>query len=258
MTALVRTLLALVLVAPASAGVTGARPSVALTASPAHVALQGAQGVAVRVTNTGGERVVVDVRRAGFALDLRGRPRILPARRSRTANGWLRVRPLRFALRPGGSTSLSVSARPPRRAEPGDHDALVLLTTRPRARGRIAVRMRLGVVVNVRVQGRIVHRLALASAHVRRLGKQRVVEVLTANRGNVTEELGAERMGLSLRRHGRVLATLRPERRQILPRTRGLVLFRYGGPVRGIVSALVRLSTESGEAATYRVFRLRF
>ena len=257
MIAVVLALLALLLVAPASAGVTGGRPSVALTASPAHVTLDGRQSETVRVTNNGSERVVVDVRRAGFALDLRGRPRILPAQRSRTANTWLRVRPGRFALRAGASVLLSVAAKPPRRAEPGDHNTLVLLTTRRRGHGRIAVRMRLGVVVNVRVPGRVVHRLALRSVHVRHAGKLRVIEVLTANRGNVTEQIRVERVSLTLTRHRTPIARLRPEPRQLLPRSRGLVLFRYRGAARGVVSGLVRLSTGSGDAAIYRVFRLR-
>ena len=257
MIAVVLAILALIVVAPASAGVTTARPSVALTATPAHVLLDGRRSETVRVTNTGSERVVVDVRRAGFALDLRGRPRILPAQRSRTANTWLRVRPGRIALRAGASASISVAAKPPRRAEPGDHNALVLLTTRRRGHARIAVRMRLGVVVNIRIPGRIVHRLALRTAHVRHTGKLRVIEVLTANRGNVTEEIRVDRASLTLSRHGRPIARLRPEPRQLLPRSRGLVLFRYRGPASGIVSGLVRLSPDAGDAAIYRVFRLR-
>jgi hypothetical protein len=248
---------ALLLVTPASAGVTGARPSVALTASPAHVTLEGSGRTTVRVSNTGAERVVVDVTRAGFALDLRGRPRIVPLHKSRTPNIWLRVRPWRFVLPAGRSIPLSVAATVPRRAEPGDHGALVLLTTRNRAHGRIAVRMRLGVVVNVRIPGRIVHGLALRGVHVRSQARHRVIEVLVANRGNVTEELGADRISLTLSRRGHPLARLRPEARELLPRTRGYVLFRYRGLTRGVVSGIVRLWPEPGGPAIYRVFRLR-
>ena len=250
-------ILALLLVAPASAGATGARPSVALTATPAHVVLEGSAASRVRVTNTGSERVFVDVVRAGFALDLRGRPRILSLQRSRTANNWLRVRPRRLVLPAGSSTALSITAKPSHGAEPGDHEALVLLTTRRRGRGRIAVRMRLGVVINLRVPGRVVHRLAPLRAHVRHAGRLRVIEVLTANRGNVTEEIGVESVSLTLTRHGKPIAQLRPEARQLLPRSRGLVLFRYRGVAKGVVSGLVRLSTGSADGAIYRVFRLR-
>src|SRR5262249_13969260 len=70
-----------VLVVAASAGATRARPPIGLTASPAHVVLRGSGTTTVRVTNPGKRAVVVDVDRAGFALDLRGRPRIVRADR---------------------------------------------------------------------------------------------------------------------------------------------------------------------------------
>ena len=74
---------ALLALASASAGASGARPPVALTASPAHLELAGTGRATVRVTNSGTNPVVLDVRRAGFALDLRGRPEDRgPARRS--------------------------------------------------------------------------------------------------------------------------------------------------------------------------------
>jgi hypothetical protein len=247
----------LLLVAPASVGATGTRPSVALTASPAHVTLDGSASASLRISNNGRERVVVDVRRAGFALDLRGRPRILPLGSSRTANSWLRVRPSSFAVRAGGTVVVNVGAKLPRHVEPGDHDALVLLTTRRRAHGRVAVRMRLGVVVSVRAPGRIVHRLSLRGLQVRAIRRTHLLEALVANRGNVTEELAADRISVLLRRGGQLVARLRPEARELLPRTRGYVAFRYRGRVRGVVSALVRLSPAGGGAPIYRVYRLR-
>jgi hypothetical protein len=250
-------LVTLLLVAPASAGATGTRPSVALTASPAHVTLEGSGSASVRIANSGRERVVVDVRRAGFSLDLRGRPRILPLRSSRTADSWLRVRPSSFAVRPGGTVAVNVTAKLPRHVEPGDHDALVLLTTRRRAHGRVAVRMRLGVVVSVRAPGRVVHRLSLRGLLLRAHGRTKILEALVANRGNVTEDLAADRISVLLSRSGRLVARLRPEPRELLPRTRGYVAFRYRGGVRGVVSALVKLSPAGGGAATYRVYRLR-
>jgi hypothetical protein len=81
--------------------------------------------------------------------------------------------------------------------------------------------------------------------------------VLVANRGNVTEELRAARSTLSLVRGGHRLATLRAEPRQLLPRTRGLVLFRDRGRVRGPVTAVARVETDDGRVRVARVFRLR-
>ena len=94
-------LVALMLV-PASAGASTARPPVALTASPAHVALAGSGRTTVRVRNAGTSQVVVDVTRAGFALDLRGRPRIVGRDAvARSAADWLSFRPRSVVLEAG-------------------------------------------------------------------------------------------------------------------------------------------------------------
>ncbi len=256
MSTLARLLLGAVLVVPASAGATGTRPSIALTASPAHVALRGSGSATVRVANSGKRPTVVDVRPAGFALDLRGRPRIVPVGK-RSARSWITVRPSRLALGPGTSRALSVTAEIPLGAEPGDHPVLVLLTTRPRGEAGLAVRMRLGVVVAVRAPGRLVHRLVLRGLRVRRNGRLRTLELLVANRGNVTERLQRRGVSLSLRRAGRVLATLRPEPRELLPRSRGLLVFRYRGRVRGTVSALATVVPKADGSMVYRTYRIR-
>jgi hypothetical protein len=218
-------LAAAALLAPASAGAGGPpRPPASLAVSPPHVALVGRASSTVRVSNPGAQPVVVEVQRAGFGLDLRGRPRIV----GRAASGWLRFRPQRLVLGPGATAPLTVTSALGRRAEPGDHEALVLLTTRVRPAGRVAVRMRLGVVVAVRVPGRVVHRLVARSLRVRRAG---VLELLVANRGNVTEPLGRVHVVLRGRR-------LQPQPRDLLPRTRGIVRFRYDrlhGPARAVV-----------------------
>ena len=215
--------------------------------------LAGAARQTIQVTNSGRESVVVDVTRAGFALDLRGRPRIVSGGR----RAWLTMRPLRLAIRPGGTVPLVVSSKPPPKAEPGDHDALVLLTTRARGSG-LAVRIRLGVVVVVRVPGKIVRRVELRSLRVRRQGHVRGLELLVANRGNVTEMLDRRCVTVSLRRGGRVLARLRPASRQLLPRTTGIVEMRYDGRARGWVSARVEVLARGPCVRTQRrVFRIR-
>ena len=256
--ALVRLALAACLLAPASAGASTARPLVSLTASPAHVMLLGSTRATIRVTNSGRGPAVVDTGRAAFALDLRGRPRIVPgARTARVAASWLTVRPRRLALRAGESASLVVSAALPQGAQPGDHDALVLLTTRAPHGARVAVRMRLGIIVAVRVPGAIVRRLELRRLRVRRAGRVRVLELFVANRGNVTEVLERDRVKVTLRRHGRVLARLRPRKRQLLPLTTGIEQFRYRGPVRGRVTALAEIAPAPAGSSVHKVFRIR-
>jgi len=249
-------LAALVLV-PAQAGAGTTRPPLALTATPARVALAGTSRASLRVTNPGARPLSVGVSRAGFTLDRRGRPRVAPRQTTRAAVSWLTVRPTRFLLRAGASRWLRITSRPPARAEPGDHDALVLLTTRPWRAAGVAVRMRIGVVVVVRAPGRVVRRLALG----RRLRTRpdrggRVLELVVVNNGNVTETLDRGRIRLTLRRR-RAVASLRSEPRELRPRTSGLVEFRYRGRLRGWVTVRARLGVEPRGRMVTRTFRVK-
>jgi len=261
MTAFAAVLVCCLLLVPTKVGASAGRrpaprPPVALTASPAHVSLRGSGRTTVRIANVGTSAVVVDVTRAGFALDLRGRPEIVPRAPSRAAVRWLTLRPRRLALRPGQSGSLTIRSKLPARAEPGDHDALVLMTTRPvRAKG-LSVRMRIGVVVVVRAPGAIMRRLEPRSLRLRRSSRSgSVLELLLVNRGNVTELVERSQVDVSLVRQGTVIASLRPEPRELRPRTRGVVQLAYRGSVRGWVTARVRIVV--GREALRRSFRIR-
>jgi len=249
-------LVVLLLLAPASAGASTARAPVSVAATPARVTIAGSGRATVQVTNSGSRRVEIEVRRAGFALGLRGRPKIV--RRGRIATvSWLTVRPRRLVLPPGTKRSLTIASSVPRRARPGDHNALVLLTTRPIRGASVAVRMRLGVVVVVRAPGRASRKLELGRLRVRRVGRRRMLELLVANRGDVTEVLQHERVTLILRRRQQIVARLHPAARELLPKTTGLVQVRYTGRVRGPVTALVELSSESGGGVVRRAFHIR-
>ena len=246
--------------APASAGAgTVLRPPASLSVSPARVTLLGNTARTIQVTNRGNAAAVVAAAPAGFSLSLRGRPRIVPrGRGARAAASWLTLRPRRLALPPGGTASLSVSASAPPHAEAGDHAALVLLSTRPGPGGRVAVLMRVGVVVDVRVPGTTVRHLELRALHVRRAGRSRVLELVLVNRGNVTETLQRGRVEATLRRRERVLARLLAAPRELLPRTRGLVEIRYGGRLRGPVTAHVEVGPAGpGGSVWRRTFRIR-
>jgi hypothetical protein len=243
--------------ASAFAGASAPAAPVALTAAPAHVILAGSTRTAVRVTNSGTKRVVVDVHRAGFALDLRGRPRIVGSGRARSAARWLTLRPRRFAVGPHASVSVVVASKLPRRAEPGDHDALVLLSTRPVRNARLAVRVRMGVVVVVRAPGRIVRRLELGRLRIVRRGKRRALDVVVVNRGNVTESLERARAIVSLARSGRHVATLVAGSRDLRPRTSGIVEFRLRGRRRGWITASVAIPAADGRGVLRRTYRIR-
>jgi hypothetical protein len=250
--------MASLLLAPASAGASTTRSPVSLVASPARVTLSGSGRATVQVTNSGSRRVQINVRLAGFALDLRGRPRIV--RRvgtPRTATTWLTVRPRTLSIAPGKKAWLTIASSVPRRARSGDHNALVLLTTRPIRGARVAVRMRLGVIVVVRAPGQIARQLELRRLRVRRAGRTRRLELLVANRGNVTEVLERKRVTIVLRRAQRIVARVQPTARELLPQTSGLVLARYAGRVRGRVTAVVELSSGPGGRALRREFHIR-
>jgi len=201
----------------------------------------------VTVTSTGSTAVVVEVVKAGYDLDLGGRPRILARRPS-----WIAVRPRRVAIAPGGQARLIVVSSPPRRAQPGDHSELVLLVTRPIRSHALSVRLRLGLVVVVRVPGRIVRRLDVA-----RVGFRRRLEVLVANRGNVTETVVPRCFTVTVRQAGRVVARLRPRARTLLPHASGL----FSLPIRrGLGRATIAVALSPGAPCSRprtRVFVLR-
>ncbi|HUZ16449.1 MAG TPA: hypothetical protein VMU72_09780 [Gaiellaceae bacterium] len=216
----------------------GRVPAAALGVSPLRLELKGASTASITVRNPGARPLVVTVTRAGFARTLHGKPRIEAAR---GAAGWLRARPHRLRLAPHATASFRVTAKPPARARPGDHPALVLLTTQPPANKKVHVLLRVGVVVLVRVAGTIVHHVVPRALSVRRHGAARLFSLRLANRGNVAERIGGPGLELVLSRHGKSFATLRARRFDLLPHSAGIAQFAYRGAVRGRVLARVVL-----------------
>lgn len=234
-----------------SSAAAGGAPVVALGVSPLRLELRGASTASITVRNPGARPLVVSVTRAGFARTLHGKPRIEAAR---GAAGWLRARPRRLRLAPHATASFRVTAKPPATARPGDHPALVLLSTRPPADKKVHVLLRVGVVVLVRVAGTIVHELVPQALSVRRTGAARVLSLRLANRGNVAERIGGTRLELVLSRHGEALATLRAHRLDLLPHSAGIAEFSYRGAVRGSVLARVVFRPASiGRPRSFRV-----
>jgi hypothetical protein len=133
----------------------------------------------------------------------------------------------------------------------------VLLTTQPRGAG-LGVRMQIGIVVIVRVPGAVLHRLELRGLNVRRGHRADLLELSVVNRGNVTERLGRERVRVSLRRRGRVIARLRAVPRELFPHSGATETFRYRGRLRGPATALVEVvRPASGVPILRRTFRIR-
>ena len=117
----------------------------------------------------------------------------------------------------------------------------MLLTTRPLGVRHVRVRLRVGLIVDLRVRGRIVRRLDPRALAVRRRGATRLLELRLVNRGNVTERLGTDGLRISLLSDGRKFATLRPQSQELLPRSTGIAVFTYHGRLRGDVLARVEL-----------------
>jgi hypothetical protein len=235
-----------VVVAPASSakGVGAARPPVALSVSPARIAVTAPGSRAIRLRNVGAGDVVVDTTRK-------------PLGARAPASGWVTIAPRRLLLRPGDGAALTLRVAPRSGAAPGDHHVLVLLGARQAETTHVLVRLRLGVVVRVRVQGRIVRSLQLGRLNVARRGRARLLSASVANRGNVSEDL-RNRATIALGRHGRVFARFRAAApRELFPGTRAGLRARYRGRVRGIVRAVVTVRVGERRRPLRRSYAIR-
>lgn len=225
--------------------IVGPPPPAALAVSPVRVELAGAGSATIRLTNSGGAPTVVDGARAGFAIDVSGRPRVAPLRGRGVQ---VLVEPRSFVLAPRSAAAATIRVRVGPRASPGDHPSLVVFATRPRGSGGIGVRLRVGVVVVVRVPGAIVHRLRLAGV---RLVRRRLI-IGVRNLGNVVERLDPASLRVRLLRGGRVVRRVRLPVRELLPGGRAVIRIA-APPWRGRV--VVELRGRDGSVAR-RVRRL--
>jgi hypothetical protein len=230
--------------APSAEGAGADRPRVALSVSPARLALAVPGSRTIKVRNDGADRVVVDVARRTLG-------------RQTAAKTWLQIVPTRLVLRSRESATLTLRVKAPQRAEPGDHPVLILLTTRALRGSRVNVQLRLGVRITMIVPGRIVCHLTFGGLRVHRRGAARLVFVSVANRGNVTVQLRGRVTALLLRR-GKQLTRLNPSaQRALLPGARAVIALRYRGRVRGLLTAVVRIRLDSGSRVVERRYRIR-
>jgi hypothetical protein len=217
---------------------------VALSVSPARIALAAPGARTIKLRNSGTERVMVDVTQRPLG----------PQPAAATS---LRIAPARVVLRSGDSAILTLRANLPRRAEPGEHDVLVLLTTRHLRGDRVYVQVRLGVRIRMVVPGRIVRNAALGGLRLHRSHNARFMYVSVTNRGNVTVPLGV-RVTVLLLRRGQRLAQLTPRgRRALLPGARAVLALRYGPRVRGLLTVVVRIRLGPGVRVVERRYRVR-
>ena len=229
----------LLLTASAAEAVSADRPLVTLFFSPTPPSLSAHRSRRINVRNDGAEQVVVDVLRRTVATR------------------WLQISPERLLLGPGRGAVLTFRAKAGRDTEPGDHQVLVLLRTRPQHGSRVALRLRLGVRVSVRMPGRVIRRLALGGVRVHRRRALRLIFVPVVNRGNVTVQLRGHVTASLFRRGGRVARLHLAARPALAPNARTLLALRYAGRVRGRVIAVVRIRLGPGVRLVERRYRLR-
>ncbi|MGB8003456.1 MAG: hypothetical protein WCF27_04250 [Gaiellaceae bacterium] len=224
---------------PAPDSATGAgvaRPRVALSVSPAKVAVVAPGSRRITVRNDGAERVDVAIA---------------------VATRQLHVAPRRLLLPTGKSASLTLRAGLDRKSEPGEHRALVLLTAHSARGGHVDLQLRVGVRVTVRVPGQVVRRLVLRGVRVQPAHRSRLMLVSVTNSGTVTAQLRGS-VTASLFQHGKWVGRLHLlAPRTLPPGVRANLTLRYGGRVRGPVTALVRVRLGPGIRAVERRYRIR-
>jgi hypothetical protein len=223
---------------------TGSAPG--LSVWPVRLALAPGGAAVVHVANAGRRPALVELGLAGFALDLRGTPRVV------TRSGGTRVlvlRPRRLLVGRGGSATFEVRALRRPQLAPGDHPALVLLSARSAGGAGVGVRVRIGLTVEVRQPGTVRRRVVLGRLRVR----GRTLTLLALNRGNVAERVTRTSLVLRVVRRERQVAALRPRPRDLLPGSRGEVEFVLPRGLRGPVQVVVATSHLPGRGRRYRV-----
>ena len=209
-------------------------PPVALAVSPPRLVVAAGETRAIRITNSGAAAADVEASATGYTVTLRGRPLVLARPVA------LILRPRRVEIPPGRTVTIAVAAAAAPAA--GDRAATVLLTTAGAPAG-VRVSLRVGVLVLLRGPGPLRHRIVVAGLRVR----GPTLELALQNAGNVSERIAPS---VLLYHGGRLVGTMHASPRELLPRSRGICTFRFGGRVRGLVTARVRV------ASAVHVFRI--
>ena len=194
----------------------------------------------------------------GFALDLRGRPRIVWSGGARSAAGWLTLRAdalhdraalHRVSRRDGEAAARRGAGRPRRARAVWRRDPL-------RAGGWACACGSVSSWSSGR-RGGSCDASSCIALQVARRGHATVLELTVANLGNVTESLRAARAVLSKAKDGRVVAGVSAANRDLRPRTRGIVAFRYRRTLHGWMTARVVIPADGGRRRLQRTYRIR-
>jgi hypothetical protein len=225
-------LLAAALVASVPAGAGG--PALSISASPFSLHLQGAASGSIHVTNPGAQAVAVSVTTGDLAVSTAGTVTVDPKHKPKlSARSWLGVTPQRLQLAPGASADVTVVTHPPANASPGDHYALVLLTSVPPHGVQVGVSTRIGVSVVDTVTGGKAPPPAIHAPKVVTHGKKRMLRLQIANRGDVVQRFAHGQISIEIRQGARRVARLVGPGRVLLPHSTGLVTFTYPKKLHG-------------------------
>jgi P pilus assembly chaperone PapD len=244
--------LAVGLLVAATAGAGG--PALAISASPFSLHLQGAATGAIHVTNPGSQTVAVVVSTGDLAVSAAGAVSVDPKRKpQRSARSWLSVAPGRLELAPGSSADVTVVAHPPGGAAPGDHYALVLLTSVPPHGVQVGVSTRIGVSVVDTVAGGNSAPPSIHAPKVIAKGKKRMLRLQIANRGDVLQRFARGQISVEVKRGARRVARLVGPGRVLLPHSTGLITLPYPKKLHGRRYVLV---VHAGRTSTHFHTRL--
>lgn len=247
-----KTPLALLLVLTAAFAASGAAgaggPALAISASPFSLHLDGAGAGSINVTNPGTRGVSVVVSTGDLAVSTAGAVSVDPKHKPhRSARSWLSVTPGKIELAPGASAVVTVAAHPPRGAAPGDHYALVLLTSVPPNGVQVGVSTRIGVSVVDTVAGGKAPPPTIRTPKVVTHGKKRMLRVQIANRGDVLERFARGKISVDVEQGSRRVARLVGPGRVLLPHSTGVITLPYPARLRGRRYVLV---VHAGESRT--------
>jgi hypothetical protein len=235
--------------APAAGAAPAAAPPIAISASPSVLTLEGAAQGTIEVTNPESQPLHVSVTLGNYDIAANGHVIVDPRQPpNRAAKAWLSAVPAQLVLAAGATAHVTVLSHPPTHAEAGDHHALVLLTTLPSGPTRVGIRTRLGVGVLVRMPGPISRKLAIVAFRKQRTKQKTVLELTLRNGGNINERLRQRDVTVTLRRGARS-STLKSPPFDLLPGDRVTQPIAYRGPLRGTVTAMIRIRPTSPEDA---------
>lgn len=216
---------------------------ITVSVTPTNLVILAGQSGDLTLTNPDQAAATYDLRIGNYEIRPDGSVRIDPKEPpSRSARDWLKVSPTTVQLAAGASTTLHITSRRVSTAAPGDHHALVLISSRPEATpSGVAVRARVGIGVIVRVPGDIIRKVIAARPYVVTSAGSRSVRVKLTNRGNVNERFLTGQIRMQVLQGHRVIARLRARPQSILPGTSGVISLPYRGRVHGLLRVVVSI-----------------